>query len=104
MVADTEAAERVKLMFEMYAEPEISFGDIARHFAEQEIDFNGNELARATLSGILRNPVYAQADLDIYEFFKAQGAAMVNDAADFSGINGCYLFQGRDIAERKQTT
>jgi len=103
MVADTEAAERVKLMFEMYAEPEISFGDIARHFAEQEIDFNGNELARATLSGILRNPVYAQADLDIYEFFKAQGAAMVNDAADFSGINGCYLFQGRDIAERKQT-
>jgi len=101
MVADPEAAERVKLMFEMYAEPEISFGDIARHFAQQGIDFDGKELQRATLSNLLRNPVYAQADLDVYEFFKAQGANIANDAADFSGMNGCYLFQGRDVTERK---
>jgi uncharacterized protein YjbI with pentapeptide repeats len=101
MVADPEAAERVKLMFEMYAEPEISFGDIARHFAGQGIDFGGKELSRCTLSNLLRNPVYAQADLDVYEFFKAQGANIANDAADFSGMNGCYLFQGRDVTERK---
>jgi len=101
MKADPEAAERVKLMFEMYADPEISFGDIARHFAERGMDFDGKDLQRATLSNLLRNPVYAQADLEVYEFFKAQGANIANDAADFSGINGCYLFQGRDVAERK---
>jgi len=101
MVAEPEAAERVKLMFDMYAQPDISFGDIARHFAEQGIDFDGKELSRCTLSNLLRNPIYAQADLEVYEFFKSQGANIANDAADFSGINGCYLYQGRDVTERK---
>jgi len=101
MVADPQAAERVKLMFDMYAEPDVSFGDIARHFAQQGIDFDGKELQRCTLSNLLRNPVYAQADLDVYEFFKSQGANIANDAADFSGLNGCYLYQGRDVTERK---
>ena len=26
---------------------------------------------------------------------------MVNEAADFAGTNGCYLYQGRDVQERK---
>ena len=65
------------------------------------MDFDGGDLQRSNLSYILRNPVYSQADLDIYEFFKAQGADVVNDAADFSGTNGCYLFKGRDVTERK---
>jgi len=30
-----------------------------------------------------------------------KGANIANDAADFSGMNGCYLFQGRDVTERK---
>ncbi|MCC8123277.1 MAG: recombinase family protein [Oscillospiraceae bacterium] len=101
MVAEPETAEHVRLMFEMYAEPDVSFGDIARYFAAQGISFNGGELQRATLSMLLRNPVYAQADLDLYEFFKTQGAAIVNDAADFSGSNGCYLYQGRDVTANK---
>jgi len=36
---------------------------------------------RTFLSQLLRNPVYAQADLELYEFFKSQGAAIVNDAS-----------------------
>ena len=35
------------------------------------------------------------------EFFKSQGAAIVNDASDFAGTNGCYLYQGRDVKEDK---
>ena len=102
MVADPEAAECVRLMFEMYAEPQTSFGDIARYFAGDGGE-NGRDFSRVTLSQILRNPAYAQADLDFYEFFKSQGAAIVNDAADFAGINGCYLYQGRDVTERKHS-
>ena len=49
----------------------------------------------------LRNPVYAQADLEMYEFFKSQGTVVGNDAADFAGTNGCYLYQGRDVKEDK---
>jgi DNA invertase Pin-like site-specific DNA recombinase len=101
LVADSERAEQVRLMFEMYSRPETSFGDITRYFTEKGITFNNGELQRATVSVILRNPVYAQADLEMYRFFKSQGAAIVNDAADFAGTNGCYLYQGRDVAERK---
>ena len=101
MVADPEAAERVKLMFEMYSEPQTSLGEIARHFVEEGYDFNGSELQRATLTKILQNPAYAQADLDMYDFFKNQGADIANDAADFAGTNACYLYKGRNVTEAK---
>ena len=101
MVADPIAADHVRLMFEMYAEPETSFGDITRYFEEHDIKIYGKSMFRTFLSQLLRNPVYAQADLELYEFFKSQGAAIVNDASDFAGTNGCYLYQGRDVQERK---
>ena len=41
--------------------------------------------APITLAQMLRNPVYVQADLDVYEFFKSQGTVIVNDVADFTG-------------------
>ena len=101
MVADPIAADHVRLMFEMYAEPETSFGDITRYFEEQGIKIYEKSMVRSFLSQLLRNPVYAQADLELYEFFKSQGAAIVNDASDFAGTNGCYLYQGRDVKEDK---
>ena len=54
----------------MYAEPETSFGDITRYFEERDIKVYGKSLTRSYLSQLLRNPVYAQADLEKYEFFK----------------------------------
>ena len=101
MVADPIAADHVRLMFEMYAEPETSFGDITRYFEEQGIKIYEKSMVRSFLSQLLRNPVYAQADLELYEFFKSQGAAIVNDASDFAGTNGCYLYKGRDVKEDK---
>jgi len=71
MVADPRAASHVRLMFEMYAEPETSFGDITRYFEERDIKVYGKSLTRSYLSQLLRNPVYAQADLEKYEFFKS---------------------------------
>jgi DNA invertase Pin-like site-specific DNA recombinase len=102
LVADPETANHVRLMFEMYAQPNVSIGDITRHFTKQDMYVEGKTLYRATLATILKNPIYAQADLDLYEFFKAQGAVIKNDAADFNGMNGCYLIQGRDVAESKK--
>ena len=101
MVIDPEAAERVKLMFEMYADPATSLGDIARHFTERNISLEGNFLNRSKLAYMLKNPSYVQADLAIYEFFKSQGTVITNDVSDFSGENSCYLYQGKDTVERK---
>lgn len=58
-------------------------------------------MGRLFLSRFLHNSVYAQSDLGMYEFFKSQGAVVVNDAADFAGINGCYLYQGRAMKVNK---
>ena len=29
----------------------------------------------------------------MYEFFKSQGTVVINEAVDFAGTNGCYLYQ-----------
>lgn len=63
----------VEMMFEMYAEPETSYGDITRYFTTQNILVSGKTLKRGFWGQLLRNPVYVQADMDIYEYFKAQG-------------------------------
>ena len=60
-----------------------------------------DELTRGFISQMLRNPIYAQADLEMYEFFKGPGTVVINEAADFAGTNGCYLYQGRDVQARK---
>ena len=104
MVADPVAADHVRLMFEMYAEPETSFGNITRYFEEHDIKIYGKSMFRTFLSQLLRNPVYAQADLELYEFFKNQGAAIVNDASDFAGTNGCYANKKiEELDTRRQT-
>ena len=101
LVGNPEELANVRLMFEMYADPAVSYGDIARYFVEHGISVYGDELSRPALARILRNPVYVQADLDVYDFFKSQGTVIVNDASDFTGMNGCYLYQGRGVKETK---
>lgn len=91
LVRNDQEMAHVRLMYEMYAEPETSYGDIVRYFSEKGI----RDFSRASLACILCNPIYVQADLGVYEFFKSQGTNIVNDVADFSGLNGCYFYRGR---------
>ncbi len=88
MIPDPDTANIAQLMFEMYAEPSTSFGDIARYFTQEGILVYEKELSRGFISQMLSNPIYAQADLELYEFFKGRGAVVVNKAADFAGTNG----------------
>jgi len=104
MVPDPKAADHMRLMYEMYARPNTSFGDIISYFIEQEITVDGIELTRSQISYMLKNPVYVQADLDIYDFFKSHGADVANEAADFTGTNGCYFYTGQDARESKKAS
>ena len=88
-----------ELMYEMYAEPENSYGDITRYFTENEIMVYGKTLKRGFVGQLLRNPVYVQADMDIYEYFKAQGAKIESPPELFTGEFSCYLYQGREGEE-----
>ena len=101
VIEPTEAAF-VRQMYEMYADPQVSLHDITKKLtADGMRTYHGRPLSRATLSVILRNPIYVMADLDIYEFYKSQGTDICNDATDFAGTNGCYYYQGKGNTEDK---
>jgi len=103
VIEPTEAAF-VRKMYEMYIDLQVSLHDITRQLTEQGMrTYFGKPFSRATISIMLRNPIYTMADLDIYEFFKSQGTNIYNDAADFVGTNGCYYYRSKDSTENKHT-
>lgn len=90
-----EEIEQIKLMYSIYSQPNRSLGDILRYFSKHGIKHLRNKIwCTARLSELMRNPIYVKADLDIYNFYKSQGSNIINDAADFIGENGCYLYKG----------
>lgn len=98
-----EEAEQIRLMYSLYANPEYSLGDMIQYFHENGIEhLRGGMWSTARISDMLRNPVYVRADMDVYEFFKGQGANVISPASDFTGYHACYLYQGTESTTRKQ--
>ncbi|MDR1245746.1 MAG: recombinase family protein [Clostridiales Family XIII bacterium] len=95
LVAQPDEAEQIQRMFEIYSDPESSYGDIMQTFSGMG-GLGDKRVCPSLLARMLRNPVYVRADLPVFEFFKNCGAVIANDADDFSGTNGCYLYRGRD--------
>lgn len=90
-----DEAEQIKLMYSIYSQPNASLGDVLRYFSEHNIKHLRNKVwCTARISELMRNPIYVKADSDIYDFYKNQGSNVINDAADFIGENGCYLYKG----------
>ena len=94
-------AEHVKLIYELYAMPEASYGDIIVYFQEHGITRHGKPWGRTRMADVLRNPIYVRADLNVYEFYHDQGAILANAPSDFIGTNGCYYYKGKNSAGRK---
>ena len=64
-LVETPEMDFAELMFQMYAEPGNSYGDITRYFVKNSIKVYDKALQRAFISKLLRNPVYVQADMDL---------------------------------------
>ena len=98
-----EESEQLKLIYSLYADSSNSLGDIIRYLNEHQMkNLRGGNWSTARLSEMLRNPVYVQADIDVYHFFQSQGANIYNPASDFTGYNACYLYKGTVSDTRKQ--
>ena len=96
--------EVIKTIFAMYAEPQTSFGDIARYLDEHQVTKrDGKRFSRTRIRDLVVNPVYVRADYRIYEFYKAQGTVVANMPEDFIGTNGAYLYSG-DEDKRKSVS
>lgn len=98
-----EEADQIRRMYALYADPATSYGDILSYFTEHGITRRGKPWSRARIADHLKNPVYVQADLDVYEFFQKQGTAIESDPRDFIGTNGCYYYKGRNAKNQKRT-
>lgn len=97
-----DEAEILQQVFSLYAQPQISLGDIVLWLDERQIrKRDGTPFSRSRIRDIIVNPIYVRADCRLYEFFKAQGALMANPPEDFIGTNGAYLYSGRD--EKRKT-
>ena len=98
-----EESEQLKLIYSLYADPTNSLGDIMRYLNKHGIkNLRGSVWTTARISEMLRNPVYVAADIDVYNFYKSQGANVYNPPSDFTGYNACYLDRGTVSTTRKQ--
>lgn len=96
-----DEAAVIRLVYDMYAKPQTSFGDVVRELNRLGIrNRRGEAIGRSRIRDFVCNPVYLRADLAAYEFFVQQGVQIYNDAGDFIGTNGCYLYSG-DSGKRK---
>jgi len=102
-VVNEEESEQIKLLYSMYADSNNSLYDILDYLINNDIiQLRGRKAwSTARISEILRNPIYVKSDLALYEFFKSQGANIINDVSEFDG-RGCYLYTGTVSKTSKQ--
>lgn len=89
--------ELVKWLFEEYAKPEMSLGQLARQLVKDRNEMWNN----IKLSRILHNPVYVKADVDVYNYYLAKGCIIKSGIDEFTGINGLNIYGKRDRALNK---
>lgn len=90
-------AKIVRWIFSLYAQPQTSFGDVARALQESgATKRDGKPFDRSRLRDLIINPAYVRADCRLYDFFKEQGTHMANLPEDFIGTNGAYLYSGEN--------
>lgn len=95
-----EEAKIIRLIYEMYSQPDTSSGDIIRRLNDLGIKKRGVNWTRSRIREIIANPIYVKADIDIYNFFIRNGAYVADNPSEFIGENGCYSYKSR--SEKKK--
>lgn len=95
--------DQIRLLYERYADPRMTLGGLARALREEGIvHLRGSTWNATRLGEMLQNPIYCRADRAVFDFFREQGAEILNAEADFIGQNGCYLFKGQSPSKRSE--
>ncbi len=91
-----EQAQIVCDLFDEYASTDISLGKLADKLNKAGITTNfNNAWSGVSLGRLLRNPIYVQANADVYLYLKSKGATMNNHVSEYIGENGCSLYAER---------
>ena len=101
LVPDEKVIGIVQEMFRKYAYDEtVTLGKLKKWLAScNVVTGRGLPWTSASMSRILRNPVYVRADADIYTYLhEVKKATVNNDVKEFTGIYGCYTYvRGDDV-------
>ena len=79
----------VKWMFDTYNREQVSILTLIK--MANELGYrssNGNLFKASTIHGILKNPIYAKADIYMYNYLKSIGCTISDDISKYDGING----------------
>lgn len=97
-----EEAAEVRLIYELYAQPSVTLGDVLRKMRtlNKGKNLRGKWWNSSKISQLLRNPAYTVADQNIYNFYKEQKSNLVNPLEEYNGVTSLYLFRG-DNKNRK---
>ncbi len=94
LVEEFEEIEIVKLIFRLFHEEiNMSLGKVAKYLSD-----NGYKSRRkngawdsSTISKILQNPIYVQADKKLYIYFKMKGIKFLNAEENWNGLTSCHI-------------
>ncbi len=87
-----EEAELVRLIFQKFLELR-SLTKVDAYLLEQHARTkNGREFTRFSISNILRNPVYAVADQDVWDYFQQNQVEIYAEQSDFDGKHGIMAY------------
>ena len=90
-------ASDIKRIFKLYSKPSATLGDVVREITKDScVNNRGKNWNTVRISELMRNPIYVMADVNVYMFYKQQGANLCNPIEDFDGMHGCYLFTGEN--------
>lgn len=88
-----EEIERVRYIFEVYSRENISLRRLRDLLiAENPPVPGGKAWPTASLSSILKNPIYVKADSDIYAYYEHRGVRIISDLSAFTGEYGAQLY------------
>jgi len=91
-VAHELECSQIKLMYSMYVDSNYSLSDVRQYLMDNDMQpIDGRAWCASRISEVLSNPAYVKSDLAVYEFFKSQGATIINDASEFDG-RGFYIY------------
>lgn len=81
-----ENMEIMKMIFEMYANTDISLGKLAEFLNNKKIKcMKSDTWSNVSIAKLLRNPAYVKADCDVYAYISSYGINIANSIDEFTG-------------------
>lgn len=105
LVRNAKESDMVSAMFEWFIYEGLSLGKISNRLNRQKLFTKNNKnWSSGRVGMVLRNPIYVNADMDVYNYYKSKGCDITNSPEEFMGVKGCLLYGKRNANTRKYST